>query len=124
MRSFPCDVFEVGHEVPSGSTCLILISEIHHDPDYFPEPEKFIPERFLTENSEGRHPYAFIPFSAGPRNCIGQKFGMMELKVVLANILRKFHVTSLDPKDKVIFTNSMTLRNVKPLRLRFELRNH
>ncbi|GFS64027.1 hypothetical protein NPIL_619131, partial [Nephila pilipes] len=52
-----------------------------------------------------------------------QKFGMMELKVVLANILRKFQVTSLDPKDKVLFTNSMTLRNVKPLRLRFELRN-
>ncbi|GFT08347.1 cytochrome P450 4V2, partial [Nephila pilipes] len=60
----------LGHEVPSGSLCLILISEIHHDPDYFPEPEKFVPERFFPENSEGRHPYAFIPFSAGPRNCI------------------------------------------------------
>ncbi|GFT72860.1 cytochrome P450 4V2 [Nephila pilipes] len=113
----------VGHEVPSGSLCLILISEIHHDPDYYPEPEKFVPERFFPENSEGRHPYAYIPFSAGPRNCIGQKYGMMELKVVLANILRKFHITSLDPKDKVLFTPSLTLKNVKPLRVRFELRN-
>ncbi|GFU27005.1 cytochrome P450 4V2 [Nephila pilipes] len=114
----------LGHEVPSGSLCVILITEIHHDPDYFPEPEKFIPERFFPENSEGRHPYAYIPFSVGQRNCIGQKFGMMEVKVVLANILRQFHVTSLDPKDKVLFTPSVTLKNVKPLRLRLELRNH
>ncbi|GFU00939.1 hypothetical protein NPIL_125181, partial [Nephila pilipes] len=52
-----------------------------------------------------------------------QKFAMMEEKVVLANILRQFHVTSLDPKDKVLTTPNLTLKNVKPLRLRFELRN-
>ncbi|GFS48649.1 cytochrome P450 4C1 [Nephila pilipes] len=113
----------LGHEIPPGSLCLILITELHHDQDSFPEPEKFIPERFFPENSEGRHPYAYVPFSAGPRNCIGQKYAMMEAKVILADVLRLFHVTSLDPQDEILLTPNLTLKNVKPLRLRFELRN-
>ncbi|GFT86723.1 cyp4v2, partial [Nephila pilipes] len=51
-----------GHEVPSGSMCVILTPVLHQDPDFFPEPEKFMPERFFPENSEGRHPYAYIRF--------------------------------------------------------------
>ncbi|GFQ86302.1 cytochrome P450 4C1 [Trichonephila clavata] len=110
------------HVVPAGSLCMILISELHQDPESFPEPEKFVPERFLPENSVGRHPYAYVPFSAGPRNCIGQKFAMIEEKIVLANILKKFRVTSLDPKDKVITKPNLTTKNAQPLRLRFEQR--
>ncbi|GFQ78082.1 cytochrome P450 4V2 [Trichonephila clavata] len=111
------------HTVPSGGLCVILICELHQDPESFPEPEKFIPERFFPGNSVGRHPYAYVPFSAGPRNCIGQKFAMMEEKIVLAHILKKFRVTSLDPRDKVITKPNLTTKNVQPLRLRFEPRN-
>ncbi|KAG6445667.1 hypothetical protein O3G_MSEX004042 [Manduca sexta] len=60
-----------GYMVPKSTEINIHIFDIHRLEDIYPEPEKFIPERFLPENSSKRHPYAYIPFSAGARNCIG-----------------------------------------------------
>jgi cytochrome P450 family 4 len=57
--------------LPKGDTILIFAFGIHRDPKHFEEPETFNPERF--ENADGKFPYAYIPFSAGPRNCIGKK---------------------------------------------------
>lgn len=62
-----------GFKVSKGANAIIITYALHRDPRYFPEPEEFRPERFLPENSEGRPPYAYIPFSAGLRNCIGKK---------------------------------------------------
>jgi cytochrome P450 len=84
--------FSDGKNILKNATMSISIFQIHRDEKYFPEPEKYKPERFLVENTEKRHPYAFIPFSAGRRNCIGQRFAMLEIKVVLANLLRNFNI--------------------------------
>ncbi|GIY42944.1 cytochrome P450 4V2 [Caerostris extrusa] len=122
-NSLTTEIFRMpGSQGFPGSMCIIFPLMLHRDPDVFPEPEKFKPERFFLENSKGRHPYAYIPFSAGPRNCIGQKYAMMEVKVVIANILRRFRITSLDPRDKVNVYPNLVLRNVSPLRLRFKNR--
>jgi hypothetical protein len=61
-----------GHTLPAGVTVAMVFYAIHHNPLIYPEPEVFKPERYFPENSIGRHPYAFVPFSAGPRNCIGE----------------------------------------------------
>ncbi|KAH7984477.1 hypothetical protein HPB52_021522 [Rhipicephalus sanguineus] len=95
--------FKVGkYIVPKGCTCVILGQMLHKDPTYFPDPNVFDPDRFLPENSKGRHPYAFLPFSAGPRNCVGQKFAMTEEKVIVATVLRHFRITSLDHRDRLL----------------------
>ena len=57
--------------MPAFAEVYISILGLHHDPNQFPNPEIYDPDRFLTENSVDRHPFAFVPFSAGLRNCIG-----------------------------------------------------
>ncbi|XP_040485063.1 cytochrome P450 4F2 isoform X1 [Ursus maritimus] len=81
-----------GRVIPKGVICLISIFGTHHNPSVWPDPEVYNPFRFDPENIKERSPLAFIPFSAGPRNCIGQTFAMTEMKVVLALTLLRFRV--------------------------------
>ncbi|KAJ3629676.1 hypothetical protein MTP99_014053 [Tenebrio molitor] len=81
-----------GYDFPQGTILTIFIYAIHHNEKYYPKPEIFDPERFSLENQSQRHNYAFIPFSAGPRNCVGQKFAMLEMKATIIKILKKFKI--------------------------------
>ena len=88
-----------GYVLPKGLSVGLLFYGMHRNPELYPDPDVFKPERFLPEQSTGRHPYAFLPFSAGPRNCIGQKYALFELKVVLSWLLRKFQFSVPNPLD-------------------------
>ena len=68
-----CDAPAGEYILPAGLSVALLIYGMHHNPNVYPDPEVYKPERFLPEQSATRHPYAFLPFSAGPRNCIGKK---------------------------------------------------
>ncbi|XP_037815470.1 probable cytochrome P450 6a13 [Lucilia sericata] len=73
-----------------GLRIIIPLDSIQNDPDYFPEPEKFKPERFLPDEVQKGHPCAYIPFADGPRICIGMRFGKMQIQIGLVSLLTKF----------------------------------
>ena len=81
---------------------------IHTDPENFKDPLGFNPERFLSKsnslNETNRHPFAFIPFSAGARNCIGQKFAMMKMKIILSLLLFNFEMIPVKETKNVTVT--------------------
>ena len=93
-------MFAGGYLIPAGMIVICSVATLHVDEEYYPDPEKFNPDNFLPERVAARHPYAFLPFSAGPRSCIGQKFAMLEMKTILSYILRhyKLEATRDPPK--------------------------
>ncbi|XP_066991533.2 cytochrome P450 9e2 [Anabrus simplex] len=74
----------------------IPVYAIHHNPEYYPDPEKFDPERFSDENKNSIQPYTYLPFGIGPRLCIGQRFALLEAKVALIHILSRFNLTVVE----------------------------
>lgn len=86
--------------IGAGTGVLVSTLGIHHDPEFYPEPEKFIPERFDEEQVKKRPTCAFLPFGAGPRNCIGLRFGRMQVIIGLALLIHNFRF-ELHPKTPV-----------------------
>ncbi|XP_055857588.1 cytochrome P450 4d2-like [Episyrphus balteatus] len=80
--------------IPAGTNVILILWEILRDPDIYEDPMAFRPERHLEVNPKSNS-FSYIPFSAGPRNCIGQKFALLEMKCVLTKILRHFELLPL-----------------------------
>lgn len=80
--------------VPKGTYVSIPTYAVHHDPNNFEDPEKFKPERFLPENKHKIMPGTFLPFADGPRNCIGMRFALAEIKYCIANMLLHYKLTA------------------------------
>ncbi|XP_054774215.2 cytochrome P450 4V2-like [Lytechinus pictus] len=113
FRKLDEDIILDGKVVPKETLVALSIYGLHQDPEEFPNPDRFDPDRFLPENAEKRHPYAYVPFSAGPRNCIGQKFAMMEEKTLLASILRKFSIKSVQTVDEAKPAGQLIIRPIE-----------
>ncbi|MFE0641672.1 cytochrome P450 [Streptomyces sp. NPDC058877] len=82
-----------GFRVPAGADVLICPYTLHRHPAFWDAPERFDPERFAPDRAAGRHRYAYVPFGAGPRFCIGSSLGMLETTVVLATVVRELRLS-------------------------------
>ncbi|XP_021106084.1 cytochrome P450 4F22 isoform X1 [Heterocephalus glaber] len=110
-----------GRIIPKGIICLVSIYGTHHNPTVWPDSKVYNPYRFDPDNPHQRSPLAYVPFSAGPRNCIGQSFAMAEMRVAVALTLLRFRL-SVDRTRKVRRKPELILRtengiwlNVEPL---------
>ena len=92
------------YRIPPNSILGVCILAVHRRADFWENPEEFIPDRFHPDNIKGtmKHPFQYIPFSSGARNCIGQRFATLEATTILALILRKFTLKIGDEEFKKI----------------------
>ena len=116
-RNVDRDDVVCGYRVPAGSFVLLSPYITHRLEAYWPDPERFDPERFTPEASKGRHPFAYFPFSAGPRICIGKHFALYEAQLVLAMILREFRLEVVQGR-KVRLKAASTLRPDRKIRVK------
>ncbi|XP_053395256.1 cytochrome P450 3A24-like [Mercenaria mercenaria] len=89
-NDFDCKVGE--YTFPGGISITTPVFTLHRLPEFWPEPEKFDPERFSAENKSKILPYTYLPFGAGPRNCVGMRFANMELKMTMVKLLQNFRI--------------------------------
>jgi cytochrome P450 len=111
-----------GYKIPAMSLVTLSPYVVHRYPEYWANPEHFDPERFSPENSAGRPKWAYIPFAAGPRVCIGNSFALMEMVYAFAMASQRFtvkHVTD----EEIIATSKGTIRPMKPLYMQVSLRS-
>ena len=92
------DTVICGKKLPGGMSVTFPVSGLHRLPEFWPEPEKFDPERFTAENKEKRNKYTYMPFGVGPRNCIGMRLALLEVKMAIVTLLQRYRV---EPTEKL-----------------------
>ncbi|CAD7086417.1 unnamed protein product [Hermetia illucens] len=106
--------------IQKGTSVLIPAYEIHHDERFYPNPDKFDPDRFLPEVWKARHPMTFLSFGDGPRNCIGMRFGRLQSRVGLAMLLKnyRFEVSEKTPIPMEFSRRSLVLSPTNGMHLK------
>lgn len=118
-RNAVADDVVMGYRIPKGRLTFLSPYLTHRDPRFWPEPDRFDPDRFLPENARTRPKHAYIPFSTGQRKCIGDQFALMEAQLILATILQRARL-SLVADHPVVPQTAITLRPEHGIRMRIE----
>lgn len=98
-----------GYLLPAGAYVAVVPYSLHRHPEFWPDPERFDPDRFDPKASEGRDPFSYLPFAAGPRTCIGTGMAMLETQLILAQLLQRFNVRMV-PDHPIVTTGKVTLQ--------------
>jgi cytochrome P450 len=107
-----------GVQVSPGTYLMLFPYATHRHPEFWDEPERFDPDRFLPERESGRHPFAYFPFGGGQRICLGNSFAMLETLLLTALLARRFHAQLIDGHRPLVeMAGTLTIRNGLPMRL-------
>ncbi|KAM7286395.1 putative ece1 protein [Ixodes scapularis] len=115
-RSSPTDYVlgDTGIKIPKDCPIAVPVYAMHHDPEYFPDPSKFDPDRFSEENIDNIRPYTYLPFGAGPRNCIGMRFALETVKLSLLHSVHSVEfVRTNNTKVPLEFATGFSVFNAK-----------
>lgn len=83
------------YHLPANATILVFFHGVHHNPHVWEQPEVFDPERFTTERMAGQNAFAYVPFSAGPRKCVGNDFALLEGTLIMAMVFQRYNLNIL-----------------------------
>ena len=109
--------------IPAGTNIISNIFKVQRDPEFYgDDAHLFNPDRFLPENFSKIHPYAYLPFSKGPRNCIGMKYAISVIRIVLTHILRNYKVTTNLKFEDLEYKVAITLRIKQKCMIKLERR--
>jgi cytochrome P450 len=111
-----------GIKLYKGQIVDIPAFAIHHCEDYYENPEKFDPERFMPENRHKIKPYTYLPFGAGPRNCIGLRFALLEAKLSLSKLIQKYRFVRSENTDVPLKFKPSGLLQVDKVMLKIQKR--
>ncbi|XP_031247057.1 cytochrome P450 3A25-like [Mastomys coucha] len=87
--------------IPQNTKVAVPLFLLHQDAEYWPEPEKFCPERFSKENKDRINPYVYMPFGNGPRNCLGMRFVLINMKLAVVKVLQNFSVQPCEETGEI-----------------------
>ncbi|HEY0937838.1 MAG TPA: cytochrome P450, partial [Trebonia sp.] len=107
-----------GYRIPAGADVMVCPYTLHRNPQFWPDPDRFDPERFAPGGPPPGHRYAYIPFGAGPRVCVGSHLGMMEAVLVAAMVARRFRFELAGPVPRPEPNLSLRVHGGLPVRVR------
>jgi cytochrome P450 len=119
-RTIEPDVLS-GYEVPAGTNVLLSLYLLHRHPRYWRDPDAFMPERFDREHEAERPRFAYMPFAAGPRHCIGETFALYEMLMHVQRVAREFRLVHV-PREPFALEAQINLRTRNPVYMKLERR--